>query len=156
MAKEMGDAKSYRMEIAYNILMAMEADGELPLPNKERLSKIMQEYFVREGIQDNIIQDGYTWAPDGEYWFKHLGDICEYIRTQYKWYFAYFREDGELNGVWKFVNKGEWERSLRREHKDVSTRIETHNDKIEDTKLRWRIQIPKIAEVPELEYYREQ
>jgi hypothetical protein len=154
MAKEMGDAKSYRMEIGYSVLMQMEYDGELPLPNKDRLGKVMQEYFDREGFQDRIIQDGYTWRPDVEYWTKHLSDLSEYMRAQYKIYFAFVRDDGELSGTWKFTNKGEWEKALAREHRDVKTRIETHNEKIEDTRLRWKIQLPKINEAPELEYNR--
>jgi hypothetical protein len=152
MAKEMGDAKSYRMEIGYNILMQMEYDDELPLPNKERLGKIMNEYCIREGVADKIHQDGYTWCPDAEYWVKHLADVSEYMRAQYKLYFAFVRADGEFSGIWKFTNKGEWEKSLKREHNDVKTRIETHNEKIEDTRLRWNIQIPQIAEVPEITY----
>jgi hypothetical protein len=150
MAKEMGDAKSYRMDIGYDILKQMEYDQELPLPNKERLAKIMQEYFVREGMLDKIKSDGYSWVPDEEYWEKHLPDLCEYMRAQYKLYFAFIREEGDFSGIWKFTNKGEWERVLKRDHQDISTRVENHNEKIDDTHLRWNTQIEKIADVPRL------
>ena len=150
MAKEMGNAKSYRMEIGYEILMSMERDEELPLPNRERLAKVMNEYFVREGIVDKIKEDGYSWIPDSEYWSKHLSDLCEYMRVHYKLYFAFIREDGDFSGIWKFTNKGEWERSLKREHQDIATRVETHNDKIDDSQCRWNIKLEKIADVKRL------
>lgn len=150
MAKEMGDAKSFRMEIGYNILMEMERDQELPVANKYRLAKIMDEVFKREAYIDTIREAGYSWEPDVEYWMNHLADLSEYMRIQYKIYFAFVREDGEFSGIWKFTNKGEWERSLKREHQDISTRVENHNGKVDDTSLRWNVKIPKIAEVPRL------
>lgn len=150
MAKEMGDAKSYRMQVGYDLLMLMERDEELPLPNKERLAKVMHEYFVREGMVDQIKQDGYSWVPDIDYWQKHLADLCDYMRSQYRLYFAFIREDGEFSGIWKFTNKGEWEKALKRDHQDISTRVDNHNEKIDDTTLRWNTQLPKIAEVKRL------
>jgi hypothetical protein len=150
MAKEMGNAKSYRMAIAYEILMQMEFDQELPQPNKERLGKIMQEYFDREGMLDRVKDDGFTWNPDAEYWIKHMADICDFMRSQYKLYFAFVRDDGEFTGLWKFTNKGEWERTLKRNHQDISTRVDNQNEMIDDTQLRWKIEVPKIQEVPRL------
>jgi hypothetical protein len=150
MSKEMGDAKSYRMDIGYELLMSMERDDELPLPNKERLAKVMNEYFVREAIVDKIKDAGYSWVPDAEYWTKHLADLCEHMRSKYRLYFAFIREDGEFTGIWKFTNKGEWEKALRRDHQDISTRVENHNDKIDDTRNRWNIPLARIADVPRL------
>ena len=99
---------------------------------------------------DKVKADGYSWNPDNEYWSKHLSDLCEYMRVQYKIYFAFIRNDGEFKGNWKFTNKGEWEKSLIRDHQDISTRVENHNDKIEDTQKRWKIDVPLIADVPRL------
>ena len=150
MAKEMGNVKSYRMEIGYKILMQMEYDQELPLPNKERLGKVMMEYFDREAMIDAIKEDGYSWEPDAEYWIKHLSELCDYMRTQYRIYFAFIRDNGDFSGIWKFTNKGEWERSLKWDHQDIATRVENHNDKIDDTKNKWNIQLERIADVPRL------
>jgi hypothetical protein len=150
--KKIKNAKSFRMEIGYLILMDLEREQELPLPNIKRLSMVIDEYFRREGYIDDIQAQGYRWVPDELYWEDHIQDVSEYMRKYYKIYFGFYREDGQFKGIWKFMNKGEWERTLKRTHQEISTRVENQNEKLEDTKLRWNVNVPKIAEVPKLGY----
>ncbi|MCP4649755.1 MAG: hypothetical protein GY853_06700 [PVC group bacterium] len=149
MSKELSEIKSYRMEIGYNLLMLMERFEDLPLPNVHILVRTIQEYFDREGIIDRIEKDGYKWKPDEEYWKNHIGEIREYMAYEKNIYFGFLRIDG-LKGIWKFMNKGEYERYLIWHNQDISTRVETQNDKIDVGENRWKIDIPKIADVPRI------
>jgi len=145
-----GGAKEFRMAAGYELLMIMERNDELPLPNIHRLSQVIDEYYTNEGFKDIATREGYGWESSPEYWRTHISDVSEYMRKKHKQYFGFKREDGEFTGVWKFMNKGEWEKTLKRNNQDISTRVENQNEKIEDTLLKWNTNIPKIAEVPRI------
>ena len=146
----MSNCKDFRMDIGKQILKMMELNDDLPMPNCYRLAKTMQEYFRQEGMIDLLKEQGYKWLPTIDYWVFHLSDIAEYMRREYKLYFGYLRNKGSLTGQWKFLEKKEWETILYRDHSDIATRVETHNDKIDDTGNRWKVDIPIIQEVPVL------
>ena len=147
-AKQRTVAKQMRLDIGIAILVSMYQNDDLPLPNVHRLSKTMQEYFVSEGHIDDVKERGYKWSPDADYWRNHLSDIRAEMRKAKRWYFEFVREQGELKGEWKFVSKEEYLASLARDHADISTRVDTHNDKIQDGQQRWKVELPLIADVP--------
>ncbi|MCP4648551.1 MAG: hypothetical protein GY853_00540 [PVC group bacterium] len=155
-----GGAKEFRMLVGYELLMLMERNEDLPLPNIKRLSKVMDEYYHRESVKDYVCDEystmgydsaSYKWESSQEYWQDHMSDVKEYMREEYKLYFDFLRDkDGGFKGIWKFMTKGEWERTLKREHNETGTRVENHNKKVEDTSLRWQTDLPQIGEVPKL------
>ena len=147
---ELSDVKRFRFEIGYQILMMIERDGDLPLPNKRMVAKTIQEYFNREGFIDEIKRAGYKWEPDVTYWENNLSQISLFMAHNYKDYFGFLRTNGLQEGIWKFMNKGEYEKHLTFHNQDISTRVDTQNDKIEAAERRWRMEIPKIQEVPRL------
>ena len=140
-------AKEIRYEIGAEILLKMDENGDLPLSDIFRLSKIMIEYFRAEGYADDLKENGYKWRPTREYFKLHMEDFRRILRTQGK-FFEYLRPENDFKGEWKFVNKQEYETILSREHSDIGTRTENHNEKIDNGNEKWKLEIPKIAEVP--------
>lgn len=147
---EISEVKQFRFEIGYQILMMLERDGNLPLPNKYLVAEMMQEYFIKEGIVDDIKQAGYNWEPDIKYWENNINKISLYMANNYKDYFGFLRTNGLQEGIWKFMNKGEYEKHLKFHNQDISTRVDSQNDKIEAAEKRWKIDIPRIKEVPRI------
>ena len=143
-----GGAGEFRRSIGADILEAMKASSDLPLPNVQRLAKVMAEYFHKEGYIDDVKEHGYKWRPDADYWQRNISAIAEYIRKERKKFFIYWREQGEFRGMWSFVGKAEYEKTLRREYSDNRTRTNTFNDRLTDGQERWKLEIPHIAEVP--------
>ena len=141
----MNDAKRIRVEIGYDILVSMAANEEFPLGNVHRLSKIMQEYFVTEGFEDILKEQGYTWRPVQDYWLRHLKEIREFMRQEKKLFLEYSRDTGHLQGEWKFLRKGEFENVMAREKAGLKTRTENYNDRLGDSKEKWKIEEPLIT-----------
>jgi len=154
-----GGAKEFRMIVGYELLMIMERNEDLPLPNINRLSSVMDEYCIRERMIEYVADEysdrnfnisKFTWDSTAEYWQTHIADLSKYMRDTHKQFFGFKRDDGEFTGVWKFMNKGEWESSLVRNHNDIATRTDTYNEKVEDTSSRWKTDIERIADVPKI------
>ena len=89
-----GGAAQFRRGIGADILEAMEKNSDLPLPNVQRLSKVMTEYFHKEGYIDDVKERGYKWRPDADYWQRNIGVIAEYMRKERNKYFIFLREQG--------------------------------------------------------------
>lgn len=121
------------------------------LPNIYRLAKVMMEYYRNEGFDDEIKIKGYKWKATKDYWIKHLNDVRELLRKKRKLYFEFLRENNTFRGQWKFVNKKQYNEVLKREYSDVGTRTDTYNEKLDDGKEKWNIELPHIEEVPLLE-----
>jgi len=143
-----GGAGEFRRSIGADILEAMKASSDLPLPNVQRLAKVMAEYFHKEGYIDDVKERGYKWRPDVYYWQNNIQSIAEYMRKERKKYFIYLREDGKFIGLWEFVCKAEYDKALRREYAGIATRTDTFNDRLTDGQERWQLEIPHISEVP--------
>ena len=140
--------KGLRCNIGKEILELMEKNEDLPLPNAYRLSKTMQEYFNSEGFDEDL--EKYKWRPDADYWMKHVSDISDYMRKDSKRYFGFVRNQGELTGQWKFMNKKDCDYSLKRNNSDIATRVDNQNENIDDVSKKWKVDVPHIAEVERL------
>ena len=136
--------KEFRYDIGAEILEIMEDNNDLPLPNKSRVAKVMMEYFKSEGYVDILKENNYKWRPDESYWEHHIPDITTLLRKNGK-SFDFLRND-DFRGQWKFLDKKEENEILKREHSDIGTRTDTHNNKLDDTK--WKHNLPHLAEVP--------
>jgi hypothetical protein len=152
MDNEKSEVVKFREGMGIEILFAMEESGDLPLPNKRRLTKVMQEYFKTLGKDEEVKFAGYKWKPTPEYWDLKLRDICDTLRKDYKQFFFFLRTPGGKNfeGVWKFGSKKEYEIMLKMEHGEIDTRIDTHNEKLTDGQQRWQLNFPLIQNVPQL------
>ncbi len=139
-------AKEIRLELGGNILIAMENNEDLPLPNVHRLAKTMMEYFKRDGYVDDLTEFNYRWRPSEDYWRMHIREIASFLAQEKKIHFCFYREQGEFKGLWQFVNKKEYKETLAREYSDVATRTDTFNQRLEESK--WALNLPHIKEVP--------
>lgn len=151
MNAEIGEQVSqFRYNIGAEILLLMQERKDLPLPNKYRLAKVMQEYFRKEGFVDSLKEQNYRWRPNTEYWASHLDDVRKVLREQYKKMFEYiWAEDGRgFEGEWKFADKAETEKNLKRENNGVATRSENFNDKLDGNP--YDSDIPHIGDIPRL------
>lgn len=148
--REPTEANIFRMELGCQLLEALEQNEELPMPNIHRLAKTMQEYFNRLGMIDEVQANGYKWRPDVEYWKLKMSDITTRMREEYGRYFGYTYKPGQkcTEGDWKFMSPTEWSKTLRIKHSDIGTRIENHNDKIEASVDDYKVNMPRIQEVP--------
>lgn len=143
-ALKLKEAKEFRCELGAMILLDMENNDELPLPNMRRVIIIMQEYAKRK---NKIIKvAGYKWRPTELYWWNHLDDVRRTLREKKEKYFEFLRTEGSLRGVWKFVSKEEYQDILKRDYKEVGTRTDTYNNKLDASK--WKLPLPHIKDVP--------
>jgi len=148
--------KELRTGIGCEILEEMEANVDLPLPNSHRLAKVMQEYYAKGDYAEELQSAGYKWKPTADYWHSHLARIRRELRKQGK-FFEYARAEGEFRGMWQFVNKKEYYNALRRTAGGLKTRIDGdngYNEKLADGQKRWKLELPIMAEVPELPHYK--
>lgn len=149
MNKEQSAVNRFRTNIGVDILLAMDKNEDLPLPNKYRLAKTMQEYYVSLGYSEIVEEQGYKWEPNEDYWMYKMDDIRDTLRKKHKMFFIFKRTIGGRNfeGLWKFGTKAEYEESLRLEHKEIHTRVNTHNVKLTDGQQRWKIDLPLIDKI---------
>jgi len=141
-------AKMDRLGIGADILVLMNKNDDLPLPNIHILSKRMMAYFKQEGMVDDLKEMGYKWVPTEDYWRRHIREIASLLATDRKRPFCYYRKWGEFSGLWKFCTKKEYEDTLYREYADVSTRTDSYNERLEEVETKWQFEIPHIADVP--------
>ena len=139
-------AKEVRNSIGGDILIAMAANDEFPIGNIHRLASTMQEYFASEGFVDTLVELGYSWRPEKDYWVRHLQNIRDYLRKERRLFLEYKRskDDGAFKGSWEFVRKGDFDKVLARELSDIDTRIETYNDRTGDGHNKWKLDAPFI------------
>ena len=139
-------AKEVRVSIGGDILVAMAANDEFPVSNVHRLARTMQEYFDSEGFEDTLIELGYSWRPEQDYWVRHLQEIRDYLRKEKRLFLEYKRStnEGTFRGNWEFVRKGDFETIIARERADIVTRTETYNDRTNDGHKRWKLEAPFI------------
>lgn len=142
-------AREFRLSIGADILKEMEQNDDLPMPNKRRLARVMMEYFHRGGWKDDLKEIGYTWLPDEDYWMYQLDGVRRYLRQE-KQYFEYVRENGTFRGEWKFTSKTDYFNTLRREAVGLGTMGENYNERLEEGRLRWKLDLPAIEEMPAL------
>lgn len=144
------EANIFRMDMGCRLLEILEENEELPMPNIYRLTKTMHEYFVRFGMIDEIKENGYRWKPDADYWRQKMSDITGRMRTEKNRYFGYTHKPGRRfsEGDWKFMTPEEWQRSLKLNHAGIGTRVDTQNQKIEESVDTYRVELPTLAEVP--------
>lgn len=142
-------AKSVRTQMGMDIIELMEKNGDLPMPNVHRLAKTMMEYFRDEGMGDDLFEAGYSWRPNEDYWRMHLSDIRQQFRKERKKYFEFVRNEG-LKGNWKFVNKNEYLDTLKFDNNDISTRVDTYNDKVQGGQERWKINVVNLSTIPRI------
>jgi hypothetical protein len=139
--------RALRHQIGAEILKAMENAGDLPLPNIHRLSRVMQEYFDEGGYKEELEEQGYRWCPTPGYWVNAMPGIIEALKQE-RIYFGYDREWGEFKGQWCFMSKPLYQRKLRREAADISTRVERYNTDLEDGNKRWSLNLPVFDTPP--------
>lgn len=150
-------AKETRLEIGGDILISMAANDEFPIANKHRLAKTMQEYFVTEGSEDVLVEMGYSWRPDVDYWTRHLGEIRKYLRENRRLFLQFVRdhEDGPFTGTWQFTRKGDYQRVMDERRAELETRIDNYNEEVGagHSNPKWkRLDIPYVnhtLQIPE-------
>uniref|UniRef100_A0A6M3LFG8 Uncharacterized protein n=1 Tax=viral metagenome TaxID=1070528 RepID=A0A6M3LFG8_9ZZZZ len=151
MNKDLGtEIRKERIGIGTDILIQMDKEEELPMPNKYRLAKTMAEYFIKGDYVDTL-EHSKKWRGTADYWMSHLSDVCAMLREQHR-YFEYVPDVGGkgFTGQWKFTSKQEYETKLRWEHADIGTRTENHNDKVTDGNEKWKLNVPVLPDVPRL------
>jgi len=148
--KQRSEVTEFRFSVGVHIIMKMIHNEEFPMPNKNRLTKTMQEYFDTLGMQDIVHRSGYTWAPTADYWYNQLNEIRDALRKRKKMYLTFVRTEGTrgFDGAWRFATKEEYYASLKTEHRDIYTRASNHNEKLTDGQEKWRIDLPLIDKVP--------
>jgi hypothetical protein len=143
-------AKEVRIELGADILIAMLPHDEFPVANVHRLARTMQEYFESEGFEDTLVELGSKWRPTEDYWVRHLSEIRAYLRDVKKMFLEYNREsNGTFVGKWEFVRKGAFEAVMNKELTGLETRIENYNERIDDGRERWKLQVPglRVAQI---------
>lgn len=138
-----------RYLIGADILLKMKEEDDLPLPNKRRVAKVMQEYFKQEGHVDTLKEQNYRWRPTIDYWHNHLDDVRKYMREKKHKFFSWVpSENGGFKGEWRFVQKKDGEEVLKRKNNELSTRVENFND--ERNGAPWDSKVPAAGDIPKL------
>lgn len=153
MSKEQGEAlRAGRVQIGKEILLAMKAAEDLPLPNVYRLGSVMQEYY-KEGYRDDLRENGSRWNPSWKTWRNSLGDIVIELQKD-KQFFRFKRNGFECIG-WQFCTKKEEHNGLIREQTEERTRIDRINERNGDAHKKWpALEVPAIEPIGELPAYK--
>jgi len=139
------NVKEERLSIGADILESMQENDDLPLPNIHRVVKTMMEYYKQDGYADDLKEMGSCWKPTEDYWRRNINNVASLLAERSE-PFSFYREYGDFKGMWKFCNKKEYETIIRRDHADIATRTDNHNQKLDESK--WDLQLPHLAEVP--------
>jgi hypothetical protein len=136
----------YRIKHGADALELMGADEVLPLPNIQEVVTKMQEYYEKH--LKEFARKRPPWIPTEHWWLAHMKEIRSFLRKQEKLFFECVSTHGIVK-EWKFVTKEEYDRCLVGGHRELGTRIENHNEKIEDGKKKWSsLNLPMIEPVP--------
>lgn len=135
------------MQIGVEILKEMDAADELLQPNVYVLTEKMMMFFKKNDHEQSLVDHNQSWRPNADYWRNQLPGVRSALREE-KRFFEFVREDGEFKGAWMFTGKEEYAATLKREHADIATRHDTHNDRITDGEKRWKLDLPMLADVP--------
>ncbi len=147
LTKEQGESiREERLGICADILeeMGTGSEPDLPMPNIRRMAQVMVERFE---TGDYVLEHGKNWKLSDVYVHNNIKYICSILSKRGE-PFAYIREAGEIFGMWKFCSKTEYKTAMTRDHADVATRTETHNQKLDDVQDKWKLDLPHIKEVP--------
>ena len=149
--------KEDRMGLLAQIVEEMEAAGELPLPTANKLAQTIMRYWAQGDYDHEQLEFGYTWGPNVRYVKRNIAGIRSALVSKKK-YLVYYRwlempEKGKkgvvkFRGEWKFVGKTHYKTMMIQENTDIATRVDTHNQHIDDGEKRWKLDISHIAEVP--------
>lgn len=143
------EIRQERIGICAEILeeMGTAPEPDLPMPNIRRMAQVMVERFETGDYIAELEDNGRHWHLSEVYVYNNIKDICSELAKRGT-PFAYYRETGELIGVWKFCSKAEYKAVMERDHADIATRTDTHNQKLDDVENKWKLELPHIAEVP--------
>ena len=131
------------------ILLRMNRNHDLPLPNKRRVATVMQEYFKREGYADELRG---RWRPSITYWHDHLDDVRRVLRDDGRPFEYIPDKDNPCIGQWKFPKEKEEERRLNQRYNNIRTLTDSFNEERDGVMDKWsKLPIPTIAEVPLLD-----
>jgi hypothetical protein len=143
------EAAEFRYGIGADILLAMNRNHDLPLPNKHRLAKVMQEYYKRDGYEDRIREMGWRWKASVSYWDGHLDDVRRVLRDKGRPFECVPDREGSILGQWKFPDEKEEDRRLRQKYNDIATRTDSFNEERDGASKKWpSLPIPTIKGVP--------
>lgn len=141
--------KQERLHIGAEILKEMNKNDELPLPNKRRLVKVMMEFYNTGDYVIETKTKRSIWVATEDYWWNNLSGICTILRRENK-IFDWLPERGSFKGQWKFLNKKECDRKLKRENNELGTRTDTHNEKVKKGNDKWSLNIPQLKSIKSL------
>ena len=135
----------FRCRIGADILEMMEKKNDLPLPNKYRLTKVMEEYSKKDKNFIKYILDAkYKLIPDKNYWLTHLSNVIDILIQERNKPFDYYIPKKQIKGLWKFLNKKEYIEMMNRKILDFNTRGLTFNKKLDNANeyMKYNIQLP--------------
>jgi len=127
-SQKLSTVKLFRIRIGADIVLDMEAKQDLPLPNKPRLAKVMQEYFRAGNYRQKIKDNGMRWIATKEYWEANIDLIIEMLATENSVSFGWACQADSIRGSWKFLNEKEYQVIAERKAKELNTRKETYNN----------------------------
>lgn len=139
-------AKEERYLIGTRILKEMNRAHDLPLPNARILAREMHKRFKEDGYVDDLREQGSKWNPKPDYWQGHIQNFADVLRREGR-FFAFVHNGDGFDGLWKFATKKEMDEELKRGHNELSTRTENHNNKVEDAKEKWGLEIPTLKPI---------
>lgn len=152
--RQKGELGRIRHEMGAAILENIKDSEDLPVKNIVLLSKVMQKNY-KEGNYKNEYEEivlKSRWKPTAKYWKAHMADIRKILRDKNHLYLEFLREQGELKGIWTFVNEAEYLTILKRDYQTISKIIENYTDRKNDGDRDYVLPIPSIAKVKRLTY----
>ena len=146
--EELSDVKKTRRELGIRILKEMENKGEFPIANKYQLSKTMMQYFISMKLRHDLQADGKRWLPDRDYWIYILKELRQMLNDE-GLCLEYLYTEGEpgFTGNWQFCTEQEYIDKLKNIRDEISSRIDTYNDKHDGGHEDWNIQLPGITPI---------
>lgn len=144
------NVREIRMALGADIIIGMYESGKIKASTTQKLAQEMMRHFTRADMKREL-PEGWTWLPTEGYFQNQLDGFRAYLRHQKNLFFEYVREQGEWKGVWKFVQKEEYEALMKREYNGIQKLGDNYNDRRDVGMKRWSSTAALLPPIKEME-----
>ena len=146
--EELSELRKTRLDIGISILKEMKEKGEFPISDVHQLTKKMMGYFSSMKFRDILKEQDSNWLPNSDYWIYTLKEIRQFLNGE-GLCLEFLHTEGEpgFSGDWDFCTEEQYINKLKKVRDEISSRIDTYNDKHDGGHEDWNIQLPGITPI---------
>jgi len=99
-------------------------------------------------FRDILKEQDSNWLPNSDYWIYTLKEIRQFLNGE-GLCLEFLHTEGEpgFSGDWDFCTEEQYINKLKKVRDEISSRIDTYNDKHDGGHEDWNIQLPGITPI---------